>query len=180
MADDSPDWKQQPRIVGLLIFFWPPLGFYLLWKHPTWQKPTKWIVTGCYAALVIVACAFSEKDKPNRSVEYAAPLPRSAAAPSPPPEPKPARGEAFDKKYEALVYRIQPGMTQQHVEDCLGPADETKHTDIGRINPQKTGQTLTMLTWRDGERFITLGFMNGVLTSGGTPGYDIEKGFHSK
>ena len=110
MADDSPDWKQQPRIVGLLIFFWPPLGFYLLWKHPTWQKPTKWIVTGCYAALVIVACAFSEKDKPGIGTEQVSsvtpPLPAktvrpAAATPEGPKTIAVAGAEPDRKKWEA-------------------------------------------------------------------------------
>jgi len=179
MNDNTQDWKQKPLIVRLLIVFFPPLGLYLLWRHPTWTQRTKWIVTGCFAAFVIFASVVSEKEKPISTLEHAAPLPRSVAAPSAPPSSQPPTGELIDKKYEALVHKIQPGMSQQQVEDILGPAGETKHTDIGRINPQKAGQTLTILTWREGDKFIKLGFTNGVLTSGGTPGYDIEKGFHS-
>ena len=183
MDDITQDWKQKPLIVGLLVASFPPLGLYLLWKHPTWQQRTKWISAACYAAFVIVASVVivvSENEKPKSSLEHDAPLPRSAASPSAPPSSQPSTVVSFDKKYEALVHKIQPGMSQQQVQDLLGSADDRNHTDLGRINPQKAGQSLTILTWRDGDKFIKLGFTNGVLTSGGTPGYDIEKGFHSK
>lgn len=128
MADDSPDWKQKPRIVGLLIFFCPPLGFYLLWKHPTWQKQTKWIVTGCYAIFVIVASGVSEKDKPGigkeqvASVAQSLPAKATRTAPTTPEGPKiiaVAGAEPDRKKWEAASRPNALSFSDRKVSDRI-------------------------------------------------------------
>jgi len=86
----------------------------------------------------------------------------------------------MEAKYEALVVKVKMGMHRQQVESILGTPDKTKQDDLGEFNPQKAGQTLDILTWGDEKDFIILGFTNGILTSGGTRGYDIEEGFHGK
>jgi hypothetical protein len=86
----------------------------------------------------------------------------------------------MEKKFESLVFKIKMGMHRQQVESILGKPDKTKQDDLGEFNPQKTGQTLDILTWGDDKEFIILAFTNGILTGGGTTGYDIEKGFHGK
>ncbi len=89
-------------------------------------------------------------------------------------------GGNMEAKFEALVFKVKMGMHRQQVENILGTPDKTKQDDLGEFNPQKAGQTLDILTWGDEQDFIILGFTNGILTGGGTRGYDIEKGFHGK
>lgn len=89
----------------------------------------------------------------------------------------------MDERYKALVNRIRPGMTREQVESILSFSDEEKENDLGEFNSQKAGQILTILTWKgDGNSkpSIVLAFINNRLSEGGTPGYDITKGFHGK
>ncbi|MFM8572464.1 MAG: hypothetical protein ACKOAU_12775 [Pirellula sp.] len=86
----------------------------------------------------------------------------------------------MDAKFEALVFKVKVGMNRQQVEGILGPPDKVNQQDLGKLNPQKAGQTLNILTWGKEDGSIILGFTNGILTGGGTPGYDIEKGFQGK
>lgn len=92
-------------------------------------------------------------------------------------------GSDLKEKYKALVNQIRVGMNRSQVEIILGLPDEETEKDLGEFNPQKAGQILEILTWNgDGAAnpAIILGFINNRLTQGGTPGYDISKGFHGK
>jgi hypothetical protein len=92
-------------------------------------------------------------------------------------------GSDMKEKYKALVNQIRVGMNRSQVENILGLPDEETENDLGKFNPQKAGQILAILTWNgDGAAnpAIILGFINNRLTQGGTPGYDISKGFHGK
>jgi hypothetical protein len=89
----------------------------------------------------------------------------------------------MEQRYKTLVARIRPGMTTNQVEAILGTPDDSEEKDLGEFNPQKAGQMQEIWTWRDIEdekKFIMLSFVNGKLQDGGTPGYDIRKGFKSK
>ncbi len=89
----------------------------------------------------------------------------------------------MEQRYKALVSRIRPGMKTDQVEAILGTPDDTEEKDLGDFNPQKAGQTLEIWTWRgdtEDQPSILLSFVNGKLQDGGTPGYDIRKGFKSK
>jgi hypothetical protein len=88
----------------------------------------------------------------------------------------------MEQLYKALVFRIKPGMSKGEVEAALGSPDQKEQKDLGKFNPQKAGQSLEIWTWKDKadpKRFIMLSFVNGNLEDGGTPGYDIRKGFKS-
>ena len=92
-------------------------------------------------------------------------------------------GSDLKEKYKALVNQIRVGMYRSQVENILGLPDEETENDLGKFNPQKAGQILAILKWNgDGAAnpAIALGFINNRLTEGGTPGYDISKGFHGK
>jgi hypothetical protein len=91
----------------------------------------------------------------------------------------PEQDAEMNAKYEALVMRVRPGITRKQVEGILGKSDEEKANDLGQFNPQKAGQMLTILTWK-GKPSIILSFINDRLSDGGTPGYDINKGFHGE
>ena len=61
--DKSPDWKHNPVIVGLLVLFFFPFGLYLVWKHPTWERRTKWIITGIFAFCLVIGGIVGEGEK---------------------------------------------------------------------------------------------------------------------
>jgi len=89
----------------------------------------------------------------------------------------------MEERYKALVNRIRPGMTTKQVEAILGTPDDSDEKDLGELNPQKAGQTLEIQMWKgesESQSSIVLSFVNGKLQDGGTPGYDIRKGFKSK
>jgi len=88
-----------------------------------------------------------------------------------------------NERYKALVNRVKPGMSKEQVEAILGMADESDEKDMGDLNPQKAGQILDISTWHEdtgSQSSIILSFINGRLQDGGTPGYDIRKGFLSQ
>lgn len=69
------------------------------------------------------------------------------------------------KQRLTALRKIQPGMTIAQVEKIIGSADETDEKDLGELNPAKTGQTLSTLTWRgdnEGDAII-IGFVNERL-----------------
>ncbi len=89
----------------------------------------------------------------------------------------------MEERYKSLVNRVKPGMSKEQVEAILGMADESDEKDMGKLNPQKTGQMLDICTWHgdtESQGSIILSFVNGRLQDGGTPGYDIRKGFSSQ
>ena len=89
----------------------------------------------------------------------------------------------MEERYKALVNRVKPGMSKEQVEAILGMADESDEKDMGELNPQKAGQILDICAWhgdRESQSSIILSFVNGRLQDGGTPGYDIRKGFSSQ
>ena len=61
--DTQPDWKHNPWIIGLLVILFFPFGLYLVWKHPTWQTKTKWIVTGAFASFMVFVVIVNEGEK---------------------------------------------------------------------------------------------------------------------
>ena len=89
----------------------------------------------------------------------------------------------MEERFKALVFRVKPGMSKEQVEAIIGMADESDDKDMGDLNPQKAGQMLDICTWHgetESQSSIVLSFVNGRLQDGGTPGYDIRKGFSSK
>ena len=87
-----------------------------------------------------------------------------------------------EDRFLALVNQVRPGMSKQRVEAILGVADESDEQDMGDLNPQKAGQSLDISKWHgdtEAQSSIVLSFVNGQLQDGGTPGYDIRKGFTS-
>ena len=89
----------------------------------------------------------------------------------------------MEERYKSLVNWVTPGMPKKQVELILGMADESDEKDMGELNPQKAGEILDICTWHgdtESQSPIILSFVNGRLQDGGTPGYDIRKGFSSK
>lgn len=86
----------------------------------------------------------------------------------------------MEDRYQVLVEKIRPGMSPTQVAGVLGQPDEKKANGLGEFNPQKRGQRLEIWTWREDaapDNLIMLSFVDGVLSEGGTSGYDIRKGF---
>lgn len=90
---------------------------------------------------------------------------------------------SMEERYTSLVNQVKPGMSKNQVEALIGMANESDEKDMGQLNPQKAGQTLDICTWHgdtESQSSIILSFVNGRLQDGGTPGYDIRKGFSSQ
>lgn len=99
-----------------------------------------------------------------------------------PPEANPATPSPVltdEEKLEALVNRVRPGMTSGQVTSILGQPDAKERKDLGDFNPAKRGQILEIWTWKT-DPIIMLSFVDGSLRDGGTPGYDVQKGFTPK
>jgi hypothetical protein len=81
----GPDGEMKPEWVGLAIFFFFPLGLYLLWKHPTLShRKTWWGIGGAWSLIVLLAAASGDKDKnPPAQAPAVAQTPAPAAKPAP-------------------------------------------------------------------------------------------------
>jgi hypothetical protein len=53
--------------------------------------------------------------------------------------------------------KIDNGMTQQQVEDILGPGTATQSLDVAGLGAKN-------LQWKDGDKTINVTFMNGKVT----------------
>lgn len=61
-----------PSLVGLAIFFLPPLGLYLLWRHPVLKHRTKWWVSACgWLLFVLFAGASDDSEMQSDARAYA-------------------------------------------------------------------------------------------------------------
>jgi hypothetical protein len=61
-------WHQKTTPVILLLFFFFPVGLYLMWKNEMWSKTTRWIVTSIFA-FAIIANAGGNKSNDKSGVE---------------------------------------------------------------------------------------------------------------
>jgi hypothetical protein len=90
----------------------------------------------------------------------------------------------IDDKMQALIFKVRKGMSRGEVKKILGTPDEQKESDLGKLNPAKAGQLQDIWTWRgtvNGKKaFIMLSFIDGKLDDGGTPYFEVGKGFHGK
>jgi len=148
------------------------------------SSPRRFLFCGALASLALIGCGKA----PSPSATNSTPQPAEASHST----SEASGGSAnvadlpasdMEEKYKALVYQVERGMTRKQVENVLGIPDEDKTNDLGKFNPQKAGQILTILTWKgDGgaKPSIILSFVNDRLQDGGTPGFDNGKGFHGQ
>ena len=61
-------YREHPLFIGVLLVFCFPVGLFLVWKHSVWTTKTKWIWTGAFAALVVVAMVNNKDERRNESV----------------------------------------------------------------------------------------------------------------
>jgi len=58
-----------PRLVGVAMFLFFPLGFYLLWRHPTLGKNGKWWAAGIAWGVAVMFMASREENSPKTTAE---------------------------------------------------------------------------------------------------------------
>lgn len=56
-------WYQKTGWIIALLYFFFPVGLFLMWKHAKWKKPIKIIITVFFAFIVI--CMFAGRDSEN-------------------------------------------------------------------------------------------------------------------
>jgi len=47
-------WYQKSWVIALLLFFAWPVGLYLMWKHSSWSKTVKWVISSAFILLFCV------------------------------------------------------------------------------------------------------------------------------
>jgi hypothetical protein len=52
--DPSKDWRYSLPIVFLALLTLGPFGLPLVWKHPRYSKPTKWIISVATVILTVI------------------------------------------------------------------------------------------------------------------------------
>ncbi len=70
---ETKKWYQTTGgiILFLLLFF--PVGLYLMWKHATWNKTAKWIVTAVFAFFVYMVASSPESTTTNTASQNPTP-----------------------------------------------------------------------------------------------------------
>jgi hypothetical protein len=163
---------QHPAVIAVSLLFCFPVGLFFVWKHPNWDQRTKVIWTGVWAALFIILGLIGNALEDD-TVEEPAPVPVTQTEDGSSSSADGVSMKEMEKLFEKLLTKIKPGMSSSQVTAILGDPHEIK-TDIPYT------ENFELWTWREKgseDSFIILGFQNGVLESGGTQGYDIEKGF---
>ncbi len=114
-----------PIAVGAAIWLFFPLGFYLLWRHPTLSRNAKWWLAGlAWASLVVFVGSKSEPDHASAKTK----TDEAIASDSPPAEKPPksrSTGKNFsDKQMEELcrkAFTLRLGMSESEVFRIMGP-----------------------------------------------------------
>ncbi len=166
----SKPWENPVVIVASLILCLP-VGLALVWTHSTWTNKIKWIWTGPWVAITIFAIIGSHVEK--RLEESGDTTPDTAA------NDRPFKGgvseEEMTRLFTILSEQVRPGMTPERIVGLMGPPHDKRHYDA----PFSGGLVIDNWIYHslfNKESYIILCFKNGVLDSGGSPGYDIKTG----
>lgn len=114
-------------IIALLILFFP-VGLYLMWKHASWNKTAKWIVTGVFAFFVLVS-AFSPDSTKTASTTTQNPSP-TAQETQAPTEPEPTTQPELTTQPKAQA-------TKAPVKATNTPAAQTQQPAQGETVSQR-------------------------------------------
>ncbi len=89
-------WYKRPLGIVLLLFFFFPVGLYLMWRYTAWPKNVKWIVTGVLLFIGIVGGVANASGQASRgptpsiaAVATVQPTPDPKPTPTPTPRPTP-------------------------------------------------------------------------------------------
>lgn len=70
--DDQPakgKWYQSDLAAVLLLFFFFPVGLYLMWKYTKWNKYAKWGITGFFGVLILGSVAGGSKTATTTTIQ---------------------------------------------------------------------------------------------------------------
>ena len=171
MADDKTEgfnWKEFSRktwvivVSGILL---PPIGIILSWLKPEWSQKTKWIATGLIG-LVLIGRLNSRTDEKSNEIGSTSPI--SSAIDSPTVQNQ-SQQEELDLM---LLLKVRLGMSQSEVKSILGTPHEVNKVDMDAF-PFIDKEIETWTYNPETDSWAVLGFENGVLTDGGSGGYDI-------
>ncbi|HOW75275.1 MAG TPA: hypothetical protein P5102_11305 [Candidatus Competibacteraceae bacterium] len=62
-------WYENRSAVILWLIFFFPVGLYGIWKSSQFSDKTKWIVTGCFAVLLIISGTSDKKQRGEVSTQ---------------------------------------------------------------------------------------------------------------
>lgn len=114
-------------IIALLILFFPA-GLYLMWKHATWNKTAKWIVTGVFAFFVLVS-AFSpdSTETSNTASQNTTPAVTQEAEPTAQPETDAAQEQAVEPTKAPVNATNTPAAQTQQAAPATGETVSQKN-----------------------------------------------------
>lgn len=79
-------WYQTTGGIILLLVLFFPAGLYLMWKHATWNKTAKWIVTGVFAFFILVGAVTPDSTPSTSTSQNSAPTASSVIEATAQPE----------------------------------------------------------------------------------------------
>ena len=170
----------KPLWVGVALFVLPPLGLYLLWKHPVLSSRRPWWIAGCVWGVIWLTSAFTPSE--TKEAEDGGGTASTASAEDSGVTRR-TIGKPLTEKQMATAYSkaktLTLGMSQKQVFALLGKPTKHMHTDFSKqaTNIQKfqefTGQTtnvpdpLDQFTWSmegDPNSFVLVALTNDRLT----------------
>lgn len=168
-----------PLLVGLAIWLFFPLGFFLLWRHPTLGKNGKWWAAGLAWACFIMIVG-SRAEQVNSHDEPASKVTREQTAESSDDSPAESStgagtptGESFSaKQMDGLykkVFKLRIGMGPSEVFGIMGPPtkrdvfDPADHTLPGLpVVDARPQDTATWSSSEDpGSAYVMVNFIDG-------------------
>lgn len=121
VREDKPGLP--PVLLGVALFFLPPLGLYLLWNHPVYGKRKEWWIGACTWSLLWLGGVMRKQEQSKWN--DAMPM-KAVREPAEKVQPNKADKES---KLAEMRSRVRVGMSRQEVEKALGPP-EARH-DLG-------------------------------------------------
>lgn len=121
VREDKPHLS--PLVIGIAVVFLPPLGLYLLWKHPVLGKHKEWwIGAGVWSLLWLGGVMQKQEPSVRNEPESNMAVKRHDKEATP-------KKSGSGSRLADMRARVSVGMSKQEVEKLLGPPEE-KH-DLG-------------------------------------------------
>ena len=111
VPETKKKWYQSSWAAILFLFLFFPVGLYLMWKHTTWPKVAKWVITGFFGLMILGSMAGGSKTSTST------------------PTPQPTQAPQQEAVQPTAIPTKQPEPTKVSLKTTNTPAPiQTKQT----------------------------------------------------
>lgn len=142
MTEQKPGWYENKAAVILWLVLFFPVGLYGIWKSSQFSDKTKWIVTGCFGVLIVIAgLSDDKKHRGELSNEIRSQSVQSVATTSSPSKPRSVEQNPISWNEIDQIYNISNGATDLQKKEAWKRFKGKKVTWSGRVSEISDGFT---------------------------------------